>query len=465
MLRLLSELLFALRRNGLAISPPQAIDAAKAIAEIGWEDRSLVREALACILVTSLGDRARFEEGFDEFFDSASPHVRDFWGRLRHEGLSEAEIQALRDLLEAFASQGSEPELFALLGERNELERLLATSEIRRVLEPLTSPLQAGFYTHRVLDRTGLSRAGATVEKIREHLRESLGDERAEAIARALRREIERARFEVRAHVERTLRQRLEPEGEEASSRKLSTTPFVSLTQAELDEVRRAVREFAMRLKGAARVRERKAKRGRLDPRATLRKSLRTGGIPFQPARRDRRRDKPRLVVLCDVSDSVRVAARFMLELVYAVQELFDGTRSFVFVSDIGEVSELFRRERPHLALAAAYSGQVIDTSQSSSYGRAFQAFEARFPDAIDARTTVVILGDGRTNYRPHGGEVLDRMRARAKRVFWLCPDPKSAWGVGDSAMPVYAAKVSRVFEARSASDLERAARVLVQGG
>jgi uncharacterized protein len=150
-----------------------------------------------------------------------------------------------------------------------------------------------------------------------------------------------------------------------------------------------------------------------------------------------------------------------MLEFVYAIGELFERTRSFVFVSEIGEVTHLFEREPIATAIARA-ADQVVNVRENSSYVRAFRAFERDHLEAVDRRTTVVILGDGRTNYQANGADVVGRIRSRAKSVLWLCPDPRPSWGIGDSAMPAYAAAVTQVFEAASARDLERAARELV---
>lgn len=461
-LRVFDELLFALRRSGLVIAPSQAIDAARAVAEIGFDDREILRETLACVVIGSRKERPRFDAAYDDFFSERDPHVRDFWGRLGREGFTEAELSTLRQLLEALA-QGSPDGLQALMGGPSDFAHLLATAEIRRSLEPLTSPLQAGFYTQQILEKLGLSRQsqGTWLDRLREGLRDALGDERASALMQAIERELERARATVRLHVEQTIEHRLE--NERKRSEHPAAIPFAELDEDEAQEVRRALRQLADKLRGQARVRERRARRGRLEPHRTLRKSLRTFGVPLEVARRDRRRDKPRLVVLCDLSDSVRQASRFLLELVCAVQELFDRSRSFVFVGDVGEVTRLFQREQPSVALAQILSGSVVDPREASSYGRAFRTFETRFPDAVDGRTTLVVLGDGRTNHRPHGGEALARIRARSKRLIWLCPEPRSRWGVGDSAMPLYASIASQTFEARCAADLEAAARELVR--
>lgn len=239
-------------------------------------------------------------------------------------------------------------------------------------------------------------------------------------------------------------------------------SPFVSLDEAETEEVRRAVRAFVQRLRGGERVRRRRSRKGRVDAHATLRRAMRTGGVPFALARRARRKDKPRLVLLCDVSDSVRSVARFMLELTYAAQELFDRTRTFVFVSELGETTRLFAEERIETALAHAYSGAIVPVTHNSSYGRVLAAFEERVLSDIDRRTTVVILGDGRTNYQNDGAAVLDAIRARARALVWLCPEPPAAWATGDSAMPRYAPKCTRVLSVRCARDLEDAARLLL---
>jgi hypothetical protein len=167
-------------------------------------------------------------------------------------------------------------------------------------------------------------------------------------------------------------------------------------------------------------------------------------------------------VVLCDVSESVRLASRFLLEFVGAVQELFERTRSFVFVSDLGEVTALFDELTAAQALARIYGGAVVSRAHNSNYGRALRAFEARHGREVDRRTTIVILGDGRTNYFPDEAEVVRRLRDRVRALLWLCPEGPGSWGIGDSAMPRYAAAATRVLVARTGRELEAAAREVV---
>jgi uncharacterized protein with von Willebrand factor type A (vWA) domain len=148
-----------------------------------------------------------------------------------------------------------------------------------------------------------------------------------------------------------------------------------------------------------------------------------------------------------------------MLELVHAAQDLFAGTRSFVFVGDVGEATHLFAEHPPAEALARIYGGAVVGLAHDSNYGRALATFEDRVAREVDRRTTVVILGDGRTNYRADGVDVVARLRDRAHLVLWICPESPGTWGSGDSAMPRFAGVVSRVLIARTARELEDAAR------
>ena len=456
-LRVTDELLWVLRRAGFAIATSQAIDALRAVRAVGFESQALVRDAIAAVVVKRARDRARFDDAFDGFFARAPR--RTLWERLAAEGFSEAELDVVKGLLDALAAAAPDSAVGPLVHRGAELDRLLQLAGSAQMLESMQSTLQAGFYTHRLLEHVGTWRAQDELTALRVRLVDALGEARADAIVAALKREVQRAAEDVRSFVKETIARR---DADREQGEDVLGSPLATLDDAEVEEVRRAVRAFVQRLRGGERVRRRRSRKGRVDAHTTLRRAMRTGGVPFMLARRARRRDKPRLVLLCDVSDSVRSVARFLLELTFASQELFERTRTFVFVSELGETTQLFAENPIDVALSRAYSGAVVPVTHNSNYGRMLHAFEDRVLGDIDRRTTVVILGDGRTNYQDDAAGVLDSIRARARAVVWLCPEPRGAWATGDSAMPRYAPKCTRVLEVRSARDLETAARLLL---
>lgn len=455
--RLVDELLWVLRRDGVVVSTSQAIDAVRALRAVGLGSRATMREALAAVIVTSQKERARFDAAFDAFFTGA-PRAT-LWERLAAAGFATSELDVLRELTEALAQASPEGgALVRLTSGGAEVHRLLQLAGAAR---GVPSRAQAGFHTHKLLDAIGAPRAASELGALEAALTDALPAERARALLAALRAELRRAERDTREHVLTDLARREEEQRVRDASERLTERPLVALEPGEREAVRRAVRAFAMRLRGGERVRRKRARRGRVDPARTRRLARRTDFVPLVLARRARRRDRPELVVLCDVSESVRAVSTFLLELTYALQELFAKTRSFVFVSELAETTALFERETAEGALGRVASGGVVPVTSNSSYGRVLRAFEARHLAGVTRRTTVVVLGDGRTNFQDDGADVLERLRARARAVVWLCPEPRAAWASGDSAMAKYAARCTKVLETRTAEDLEVAARYL----
>jgi uncharacterized protein with von Willebrand factor type A (vWA) domain len=462
--RILDELLWMLRREGFAISPAQAMDCVRAVAAVGLERRADVEEAVAAVVVQNRHDRARFGALFGVFFDAdrARQRALSLWERLAQRGFTEAELQSLRELLgELSTTTGDSRLVDTFLTRGAMLDFSLARSDVGLGIDAHSGP-QLGFLAHRVLSRIGSSAAQGALAALRVRLRDELGM-RGTALADALAQELEHKYQEVRAHVRDRYETAVDRLAQARLHRRLLLVPFASLADAELEEVRQAVRRFAEGLRGGARVRaRRRAHRGRIDPHRTLRLAAHTSGVPFRLDRKQSRRHRPKLMLLCDVSDSVRAAAGFFLEFTYSIQELFERTRSFAFVSELGETTQLFAREPVRLAIALAWGGGVVRAGDNSNYGRVLRAFEEQYARDIDRRTTVIILGDGRTNFHDPAAEVVERLRERSRSVLWLCPEPRGSWAQGDSAMSLYAAKCSAVYEVGCASDLERAAHALV---
>lgn len=448
-LRVWDEFLFVVRREGLAVSTDQAAAAMRALALLGLDDPWTVREALAAVLVHTPGERALFERVFREHFRPGL-RGRTLWQRLEAAGLSASERSVVADWLRAHDVEGGVNALVAWLDADADRDHWLARSPSMRVLQHESERSRVGYLVHRVLQEAKLPAATAALGALDLYLRDALGAERAGQIAGLLRDEL--TREEQRA--KRALGDRVLERSERDTALR---TPLAELAAGDVRLADRAVARLAERLVAKQRMLETRARRGSIDLRTTRRYAKRTLGIPMVLARRHPRKQKSRLLVLCDVSDSVRAAARYLLLFLYRAQKLWADARTFVFVSDVAETTEVFRREGPERALALAYGGSVVATSHNSNYGRALAQFSRLAGTAIDRNTSVVVLGDGRSNFLDPGLETLAAIRQRARSITWFCPEPEASWGRGDSRMLDYRARVTHALAVATLEELERA--------
>jgi uncharacterized protein with von Willebrand factor type A (vWA) domain len=373
--------------------------------------------------------------------------------------LDGADLESAREAIVAALPRLSPLGRAALTADRGTLARLFQRAALHLDFSGLVMAAQVGFYARRLLSGAGFSSLAHDREDLEVALR-SGGLSRgglalvSARVGEALEAVEEAARnwVELEAHARTLARRR--------AGLPLAVTP---LHQADRERVEQAVRRLAQRLKARLQRRERSRRRGALNVRRTLRKNLALGGLPARLVFRRRHRERPDLVVLCDVSDSVRHVSRLMLLFLYTLQEIFQRVRSFVFVSDVGEVTALFREERdPAVAADLATAGRVVSLAGNSNYGRALLQFHARHLAAVGRRTTVIVIGDGRSNYFPPEAWVLRELRRKARRVLWICPEERWAWGSGDSEMPLYAREADRVATVSTLVDLEAVADQLV---
>jgi len=236
------------------------------------------------------------------------------------------------------------------------------------------------------------------------------------------------------------------------------------LGEAERYRLEETLRRLARTMPGALTHRRVVAGRGRVDPARTMRASMRFDGIPFRPVTVARREDKPRLVVLADVSLSVRRTARFTLYFVHGLQRLFGQVRTFAFVAGPAEVTDLFAEHPAERALEKIFGGDVLDVDADSDYGAAFGRFREEFPDAVTRRTTVLILGDGRGNGHDPNAGALEEIARRARQVIWLTPERRNMWRLGRCDLPRYAEFCDRVHVVRDLDGLDRATDDLLAG-
>ena len=449
-----------LRQNGLRVSLTESMDMLRALAVVGLPDRETVRAALRTTMVKRTVDLPAFEQLFALFFSGLADAIRDLTGATaRALEMSEAEFQRFLDDLERLLDEAGielSPLARALLGaDAGTLERLLRQAAERAGLGDITHGFQEGRFTHAVAQALGLGALAEEVAQLKEQLAGGrLGQPgRMEAyLDRRLKDLTDMIRSMVRAELARQDVTR----GDQQRLQALSEKSFYYLSEDEIRRMQEAVTKLARRLRNVVSVRRKRARRGKFDSNDTLRKNLQYGGVPFRIVFDRRRKDKPQVMVLCDVSDSVRNVSRFMLQFVYSLQDLYSKVRSFIFVAEVGEITRLFQEQDINDAIEGALHGDLINVYAHSDFGRAFKAFHRDFLPAVNKRTTVIVLGDGRNNYNLPHEWVLRDVQQRAKQVIWLNPENRMTWGFGDSEMDRYAPYCTLVEECRNLNQLYR---------
>ncbi|OLM19771.1 carbon monoxide dehydrogenase E protein [Pseudonocardia sp. Ae707_Ps1] len=453
----LVDFVAALRRHHVAVGPGETVDAARVVGVLDLLRRDELREGLAAALLRRSGQRATFDALFDLWFPPALgagasevdvPRVDD--GE-HGTGEGPVDVDALRDVLADLLRDGDTETLRELA--RAAVDAIgnagAAGQGVRgQAAQPNWSAYQAlnalspDTLLARILD--GLAQEGDT-------------DFVSEVRRREIRDRIARFRDMVRDEVRRRT---AEQRGREQVSR--STTPsqpdrvdFLTANAVQLAELRRTVQPLARRLASRLSAKRRRAHRGRLDLRRTLRRSLSTGGVPMEPAYRTRRPGRPELVILCDVSGSVAGFSHFTLLLVQALREQFSKVRVFAFVERTDEVTHLFTpgAELSGVMQRVLREARLTAFDGHSDYGSAFGDFLEQYADAVTSKTSLLVLGDGRTNYRDPNLRALGLLADRARHAHWLNPEPQRMWGTGDSDARRYG-EVLPMHECRTAAQL-----------
>ncbi|HSP77775.1 MAG TPA: VWA domain-containing protein [Myxococcaceae bacterium] len=452
-----------LRQNGVRVSTSEVADANRASAEVGLKDRELFRSVLRITLVKRAQDVEVFNRAFDFYFSGAAKTFealdKSLFEQMQERGMLEGdELTMLLYQMNQLFNGLSPLAQAALTGDRARLAQLFRAATLQLDLSAMQSPMQAGFFSRRLLVAAGIDGARADLKAMEEELRRrGLSAEGVEVVSRhvaeAMRKVEDAARREVKRQAEARLRK---PSGSVVDK------PLHTLSQAEVEKMEGAVRTLAEKLKSRLVRKQRSQRRGALNVRRTLRRNLPWGGVPMVPQFRRRRPERPEVVVLCDVSDSVRNASRMMLLFTYTLQSLFVRVRSFVFVSDVGEVTQFFKEQDVDRAIDLATMGQAVSLTANSNYGRALAAFTRDVLGSITRRTTVMIIGDGRNNYNANNAWALKDLKQKCRRLLWICPEDRGNWGFGDSEMLTYSKHCHQTVVVQSVADLSRIAEQLV---
>jgi uncharacterized protein with von Willebrand factor type A (vWA) domain len=487
--QVLSNFIRALRNADVRISTAETLDAFRAAQLVGYGDRSLLKTALALTLPKTQDEKAVFDTCFDQFFSFRSRDARPpveppaatdssssapgsasgesageggggSQGEQRGDRLVESNSARRRDVARADLPAQSQPVVAApsppesalgqLLVRANELEISVAIANAGRQVNvhQIEVFTQKGVYTRRIMDALGHAELQLEISRLTDS--PLAGDRR---LARDLMHLRDWLRERVRGFVEHQFLLHADVTGRRLRDDLLRTMRLSALEQRHHRLLQEAVLRMARRLVSAYSHRRKVFRRGQLHVPRTLRRNMKYDDAVFDLHWKSVKVDRPRIFAICDVSGSVADYARFMLMILYSLDEVLPGVRSFAFSSDLGEVSELFARNDIEHAIALTlrqYGGGATD------YGLALADFRRLCLDELDRRATVIILGDARNNYGDARTDVLKEIYERSKRVIWLNPEPRTMWNTGDSEMRHYAPYCHQVEECGTLAQLER---------
>ena len=457
-----------LRQNGVRVSLAETLDAISASEVTGLNERELFKAALRSTMIKRAHELPIFEELFEVYFTGlgeiikgASKGVQDALA------MSDQDFQDFLDQVEQMLKEhGDELSDLAkeLLQNRDgQLEKMMREAARAIRMQGIQRTIEENYFARALARALGFDKLEAEIKELREQLAKlDMGSALRAKMEEYLDRRLKMLDDIIRKYVRQEREKRDLKAREESRMNQLADKSFYYLSDEELEKMREAVTRLAQRLKNIIAVRRKRMKKGRFDIKRTLRKNLVNGGVPFKLWFERRKREKPQILIMCDVSDSVRNASRFMLQFVYSLQDLYSRVRSFVFVSDIGEVTESFRTNDVKEALDVALKGDIINVYAHSDFGRSFRNFASDHLGAVNKRTTVIILGDARNNYNLPHDWALREVKQRARRVIWLNPESRNTWGFGDSEMERYAPHCDLVEECRNLNQLYRVIDQLV---
>ena len=456
----LVDFVHALRHHHVDVGPGETVDAAAVLAELDLLRRDQLREGLAAALLRRSGQRQTFDALFELWWplgqgaalgEVALPYAED----------GSVDVDALRDLLAQLLADGDTAALSELA--RAVVDGLGALgagkgSGGQGGGKDGQSGTPSGFSSYQALNSV---RPETLLARVLAELRSRRGEQDSPFAEEVARRETRARIAEFRSMVQaETTRRGSEIRGREAAARtgvrrQAEQTDFLSAGADTLADLRRRVAPLGRHLATRLAARRRRARRGPIDLRRTLRRSMSTGGVPVNLVHRRPRPGRPELVLLCDVSGSVAGFSQFTMMLVQALREQFSRVRVFCFVDGCVEVSDLFV---PGADLAGIITEVhtrpgIVAWSGHSDYGRAFGRFAERWPEAVSERTSLLVLGDARTNHQDPNTRVLAGIVGKARHAHWLNPEPQRQWGTGDSAAPEYA-RVLPMHECRTAAQL-----------
>lgn len=437
------------RAAGYRISTSEVLDCTAQLEHIDMLDEDAFRAVLRANFAKSGRDQGRFDRLYHLFFRELKGDLSDEEGVAGRAGEI---VEALKGAMNGDETYRAIVEFLAgdPLGFLDMIRQIHAESDTASLgtkfsLGPLSSKLRMMLNLNRIREEIGALIEGNQLRfdmAMRQDLVRYFGDHLDSAMALLLR--------DPSVHAEDPRNYRMH----EKKLAELGQRSFSALTPRELEEVREALDRLVKKLKDIVSRRYAASSRGVLDVKKTLRKAEAYHGVPIQIMFRKRPPKKTKVVVLCDISSSVWSAARFMLNVLYSLHECFERVNSFVFVSGVREVTEIFENNDPNVAIDLILKDPEFNYFVPTDYGETFRRFKSKHMDVLTKRTTLIIMGDARTNYLHPEDGILEEMRERSRRLIWLNPEPQANWNTGDSEMYAYSRHCNELRQCRNLNEL-----------
>ena len=434
MQRPLENFLRALRSAKIRISPAESIDAHQTVELVGYHDRQFFKDALCVALAKTPEEVSAYHDVFEMYFKR-----EEFGGQDKAEDGENPENPISAEGDAEFTEQLTNTPLAEMIldPDANELAAAVEQSANRVGATEIQFFTQRGYFTRRILDDMGLRDLERLIASLRPgHQGHGDNDDGgAEGLAKRLEKGRRYLLEEARAFVERQYELYAKANGEALREEFLMETKMSNLEHRDFDRMHKIVRRMAKKLATRYARQRRHTKRGQLDIRRTIRRNMPHEGIPFEVLWKQTKIERPKIHVICDVSKSVAATARFLLLFLYSMHEVIAQLEAFAFSDRLISVGDILATNDVEQAIPEIMNAIGF---RSTDYGQALVDYDEEFMDDLDHHTTIIILGDGRSNFTDPRIDIMRRLHDRSRSIIWLNPEPETFWGTGDSEMPKY---------------------------
>lgn len=452
------QLIAALRASGVRVSLAESAEAFSAVDIMGIQDREEFRLSLRATLIKDLKDISTFDKLFSLFFGSGQPPMM---GGNPSDDMTPEEAQMWADAMSQFAENLRQRMERLMNGEplsRSELEALGQMVGLNQA-----DNLQ---YQNWMAQRMMRAMAFPEVQKAMKELMEQLAQmgmsrERIQQIREMIQQNMQGMREQMDQFAGERIAENLSERPRSDNVDSLMNRPFEALSDGDKQLLQREVKKLAAALRTRIALRQKRAKNGQMDPKATIRANLKYHGVPMEIKHKDKVR-KPKIVVICDVSTSMRFCSELMLSFLFALQGQVRKTHAFAFIDHLESISEDFSGTNADDAIQSVL-WRMPSGHYNTDLGWSLNDFQNEYMDTLNSGTILLIVGDGRNNYNDPRLDIFSTMSRRSTRTIWLNPEPPTMWH-GDSDMQKYAPLCNNVLKVSNLRELANAVDELMTG-